>query len=101
MQQAETAPMMLGMAMDAATDDLAHMEDTPAYMTLKHAGLLTTKYRKQCFEDIFDGVDLSANSSKSNNLWQKFIHGYFVCPVVGCVLYNSTHTEFFVPAGHV
>jgi len=101
MQQAETAPMMLGMAMDAATDDLAHMEDTPAYMTLKNAGLLTTKYRKQCFEDIFDGVDLSANSSKANDIKQKCLYGYFVCPIVGCFLYSQTHVEFFVPAGHV
>jgi regulator of protease activity HflC (stomatin/prohibitin superfamily) len=97
---AETAPMMMGMAA-SANDELAHLEDTPAYKTLKEAGILVTKYRKQCFEDIFDGVDLSANSSKSNNLMQKCIYGYYVCPIVGCILYKSTHTEFFVPAGHV
>jgi len=97
---AETAPMMSAMAAEA-NGELAHLEDTPAYKTLKEAGILVTKYRKQCFEDIFDGVDLSANSSKSNNLMQKCIFGYYVCPVVGCIIYKSTHTEFFVPAGHV
>ncbi|CAK0794413.1 unnamed protein product [Prorocentrum cordatum] len=83
------------------SQELAHLEDTPAYKTLKEAGILVTKYRKQCFEDIFDGVDLSANSSKSNDLVQKCIYGYFVCPILGCILYNTTHTEFFVPAGCV
>jgi len=97
---AETAPMMMGMAAEP-NEELAHLEDTPAYKTLKEAGLLVAKYRKQRFEDIFDGVDLSANSSKSNDLLQKCIFGYFVCPLVGCIVYNATHTEFFVPAGCV
>jgi len=92
--------MMMGMAAEPS-EELAHLEDTPAYKTLKEAGLLVAKYRKQRFEDIFDGVDLSANSSKSNDLLQKCIFGYFVCPLVGCIVYNATHTEFFVPAGCV
>jgi len=96
----EAAPMMLGMAAGGGAG-LAHLDDTPSYMTLKQAGLLTTKYRKQCFEDIFDGVDLSANSSKSNDILQKCVYGYYVCPILGCFLYSSSHTEFFVPAGHV
>eukprot|EP00933_Yihiella_yeosuensis_P007305 TRINITY_DN11226_c0_g1_i1.p1 TRINITY_DN11226_c0_g1~~TRINITY_DN11226_c0_g1_i1.p1 ORF type:complete len:527 (-),score=124.77 TRINITY_DN11226_c0_g1_i1:243-1823(-) len=94
----EHAPMMMGMA---GAEDIQHMEDTPAYATLRSAGLLTTTYRKRSFEDIFDGVDLMANSSKSNDLVQKCKYGYYCCPIIGCCAYNCTHTEMFVPAGHV
>jgi len=82
-------------------DELPHMEDTPAYRTLLTAGLLNTTFRKNTFEDIFTGVDLQANSSKGNDLVQKCKFGYFLCPVLGCIVYNATHTEMFVPAGHV
>eukprot|EP00931_Biecheleriopsis_adriatica_P115667 TRINITY_DN91436_c0_g1_i1.p1 TRINITY_DN91436_c0_g1~~TRINITY_DN91436_c0_g1_i1.p1 ORF type:complete len:580 (-),score=133.52 TRINITY_DN91436_c0_g1_i1:483-2063(-) len=83
-------------------NDLQHMEDTPAYATLRRAGLLTTKFRKTCFEDIFDGdTDLSANSSKYNDLVQKCKYCYYCVPGLGCYLYRATHIEFFVPAGHV
>jgi len=77
------------------------MEDTPAYRALLRAGLLKTSFRKNKFEDIFTGVDLQANSSKGNDLVQKFKYGVFCCPVIGCCVYNCTHTEMFVPAGHV
>merc|ERR1719261_311126 len=90
--------MMFGMP---DKEDLQHMEDTPAYATLKKAGLLTTKYRKSSFEDIFDGVDLKASSSKSNDLMQRLKWGVFCCPIVGSLLYRASHVEFFVPAGHV
>merc|ERR1719296_61401 len=98
----EAAPILN--AMDDSNKEgraLAHMEDTPAYRTLLNANLLTTKYRKNCFDDIFVGTDLKANSSKSNDLMQKCKFGYFCCPVIGCALYAATHAEFFVPAGHV
>lgn len=80
---------------------LQHMEDTPAYRTLKTSNLLTTHYRKSKFEDIFEGVDLKANSSKSGDLKKKCLTGYYCCPVIGCCIYNCTHTELFVAAGHV
>merc|ERR1719277_2995636 len=81
--------------------ELAHMEDTPAYRTLLKAGLLNTSFRKKNFEDIFTGIDLKANSSKGNDLVQKCKYGVYCCPVIGCCVYNCTHTEMFVPAGHV
>eukprot|EP00929_Paragymnodinium_shiwhaense_P021402 TRINITY_DN13966_c0_g1_i8.p1 TRINITY_DN13966_c0_g1~~TRINITY_DN13966_c0_g1_i8.p1 ORF type:complete len:193 (-),score=37.53 TRINITY_DN13966_c0_g1_i8:405-983(-) len=95
----EKAPILH--SMEAETVGLSHLEDTPAYRTLLQAGLIETRYRKKCFEDIFEGLDLKANSSKQNDLKQKCLTGYFCCPVIGCFVYNCTHTEFFVPAGHV
>lgn len=80
--------------------ELARLEDTPAYTALLKANLLTTKYRKRSFEEIFTGIDLRANSSKGNDLWQKAYSCYF-CPVIGCLIYSLTHNEFFVPAGNV
>lgn len=92
---------MLG-TMGDCPQPLEHMEDTPAYRTLKQNGLLTTKYRKKTFEDIFEStLDLKANSSKQNNLWEKFKYGVFCCPGVGLAAYRATHTELFIPAGHV
>lgn len=90
------------MAHGAGAGDIRHMEDTPAYRTLRDAGLLETKYRKQRFEDIFDdGLDLKANSTKGNDLTMRCLHGYYVLPIIGCCVYKATHTELFVPAGHV
>merc|ERR1719330_337441 len=94
----EVAPMLVGMQEPAR--GLAHLEDTPAYRTLLQANLLTTAHRKRCFNDIFVGVDLKANSSKYNDCVQKCKSCYF-CPVIGCFIYKSTHIEMFVPAGHV
>jgi len=91
-------PQRLGMA---TGQDLSHMEDTPAYRTMLNAGLLTVVHRKKCFEDIFGGVDLQANSSKGDNLKEKCMYGYFCCPVLGCMIYGVTHSEVFIPAGHV
>lgn len=101
----ETAPMLDAMVPVAGSpadlSEIAHMEDTPAYKTLKQADLLATGYRKKSFEDIFDCGDLKPNSSKQSNMWERFKYGYFCCPVVGAIAYNVTHTELFVPAGHV
>jgi len=80
---------------------LTRLEDAPAYRTLKEKGLITSKYWKACFDDIFVGADLKANSSRSNDLCQRCKYGYYCCPVLGCALYGMTHSEFFVPAGSV
>jgi len=95
----EKAPMMEGMEApcDAA---ITHMEDTPAYIALRDAGILSSQFRKATFEDIFGGIDLRANSSKQNDMCEKAKYCYCV-PVLGCLLYNATHIEMFVPAGHV
>jgi regulator of protease activity HflC (stomatin/prohibitin superfamily) len=98
--QDESAPIMQEMGVAGAVE-LANMEDTPAYRTLVNAGLLTTDYRKSSFEDIFEGVDLKASSSKGNDLLERCKYGYYCCPVIGCILYHCTHTEVFIPAGHV
>jgi len=80
---------------------MSHMEDTPAYRTLVNNNLLTTQYRKKCFEDIFaEGLDLQANSSKNNDLMERIKTGWWI-PGLGCIAYRSCHVEFFVPAGHV
>eukprot|EP00419_Tripos_fusus_P019601 CAMPEP_0172744204 /NCGR_PEP_ID=MMETSP1074-20121228/134558_1 /TAXON_ID=2916 /ORGANISM="Ceratium fusus, Strain PA161109" /LENGTH=515 /DNA_ID=CAMNT_0013575107 /DNA_START=24 /DNA_END=1571 /DNA_ORIENTATION=+ len=82
-------------------NQLSHLEDTPAYRVLLSANLLTTKYRKKTFEDIFTGVDYTANSTKANDMCERCKWGYYWCPILGCILYKCTHTEVFVPAGHV
>eukprot|EP00971_Amphidinium_carterae_P117984 2337301-Amphidinium_carterae.1 len=65
------APAQQG-PMATASQKVQHMEDTPAYRTLKQHNLLTTEFRKQHFEDIFAaGIDLRANSSKENNLMER------------------------------
>lgn len=98
----QCAPEPVMMRTGARADDIMHMEDTPAYRTLLDAGLLETKYRKKRFEDIFDlGLDLKANSTKGNDMTVKCLHGYYLLPVIGCCVYHATHTELFVPAGHV
>lgn len=75
-------------------------EDTPAYEVLKTAGVLCTKYRRDTIDDIFTGKDIKANSSTSNDMWQR-IKSCYCLPGIGCCIYNSTHIESFVPAGHV
>jgi len=98
--EVEKAPFLQTMN-SGAPQELAHLEDTPAYRTLVEANLLTTKYRKQSFEDIFVGKDLKANSTKWNNDVARCKWGYYCCPIIGCMLYNAGHSEFFVDAGHV
>ena len=61
--------------------------------------LLCTQYRRRDVEDIFTGTDLKANSSKDANMKIKLMYGYYCC--VGMPLYNASHVEMFVPAGHV
>lgn len=76
-------------------------EETPAYRALKEAGVLCTRYRRTSVEDIFTGKDLKAESGRANDLKQRLLHGYYCCPIIGCLAYKATHLELFVPAGHV
>jgi len=75
-------------------------EDTPAYEALKAAGVLCSKYRRSSIEDIFTGKDVKANSSAANNIYERLKSCYY-CPIAGCLVYNCSHIETFVPAGHV
>lgn len=95
----ETAPLMMGMARDHAHHD--NYEDTPTYAALQKAGLLCTEFRRKSVEDIFTGGDLNANSSKANDMMERCKFGYYCCPIIGCMLYHTTHLEMFVDASHV
>jgi len=75
-------------------------EDTPAYQVLKNAGVLETKYRRASIDDIFTGKDVKANTSAYEN-WLARLKSCWCVPGLGCCLYNMTHIETFVPAGHV
>lgn len=77
------------------------MEESPAYECMYANKLLTTKYRRSNVSDIFTGVDLKANTDAVQNIRSRCHHGYYCLPLFGACLYNSTHTELFVPAGHV
>ena len=74
-------------------------EETPAYAALRAAGVLCDDHRRHSIEAIFTGVDLAANTDRVTNLTTRA--RYYACPVLGCLLYNATHTELFVPAGCV
>merc|ERR1719473_908583 len=94
---------MNGSATAPPEGELMHrdaFEDTPAYHVLKRAGVLTTKYRRDNVDDIFTGVDVKANSSQGENLMER-MKSCWCLPGIGCMLYNMTHIETFVPAGHV
>mmetsp|Transcript_39513 Transcript_39513/g.104291 ORF Transcript_39513/g.104291 Transcript_39513/m.104291 type:complete len:428 (-) Transcript_39513:861-2144(-) len=90
-RQAEDVPLLQEIHREA-------YEDTPAYEVLKNAGVLETKYRRSTIDDIFTGADVKANTSQSDNLWKRLMSLYY-CG--GCCIYNCTHIETFVPAGHV
>jgi regulator of protease activity HflC (stomatin/prohibitin superfamily) len=87
-------------SMDDKGNDMPLMEDSPSYAILKSHGMLTTEYRKSSFEDIFSPIDFKANSSHSGNWMARFASCWCI-PGVGCAMYNATHTEMFVPSGHV
>jgi len=97
----ENVPMLHSLPPTTVGQPLSHLEDTPAYLALMKANLLQTKYRKKSFDDIFEGVDLKANSSNANDCKQRCLFGYYCCPIIGCALYKCSHLEFFIPAGHV
>jgi len=78
----------------------AHFEDTPAYKALKEAGVLCREHRRCSVDDIFTGRDLTANTDARQNIMERMHYGWCI-PGLGCCLYDSTHTEMFVPAGHV
>eukprot|EP00316_Scyphosphaera_apsteinii_P000988 CAMPEP_0119315806 /NCGR_PEP_ID=MMETSP1333-20130426/37246_1 /TAXON_ID=418940 /ORGANISM="Scyphosphaera apsteinii, Strain RCC1455" /LENGTH=521 /DNA_ID=CAMNT_0007321273 /DNA_START=39 /DNA_END=1604 /DNA_ORIENTATION=+ len=75
-------------------------EDTPAYKALNDAGVLTTTYRRKDVSDIFTGVDVRANATQQSNMMAR-LKSCWCIPGIGCCLYNMSHIETFVPAGHV
>lgn len=76
-------------------------EDTPSYAALQRYGLLNSKFRKDCFEDIFDDGDLSPNSSSSQTFLSKMKWGVYWTPGCGFILYKILHSEVTVPPGFV
>ena len=48
--------------------NMDNKEDTPAYKALSEAKVLCTDHRRSDIESIFTGIDLKANSSKTNNI---------------------------------
>ena len=41
-----------------------------------------------------------ANSDSVSDIKERCKYGYYCIPLLGACLYNLTHTELFVPAGH-
>ena len=74
-------------------------EDTPAYAALAKAGVLSLQYRRESVAGIFTGEDIKAGSDSYNN-WKVCIK-WSMFPIIGCIAYNYTVSEFFVKAGHV
>jgi regulator of protease activity HflC (stomatin/prohibitin superfamily) len=82
--------------------EVAQAEDTPAYAVLQQYKLLDASYRKEHFDDIFDSSDdLTANSSRADNIRKRFKWGVYWTPGCGFILYRIFNTEVVVPPGHV
>ena len=99
-----TSSMVISRGDDEAVFEatvVAHSEDTPSYGILNQYGLLTTKYRKAVFDDLFESGDLKPNSTLSSNMVKRCLYGYYFIPCFGCCLYNLLNTELVVPAGNV
>jgi len=77
---------------------VAHAEDTPSYACLNRFNLLTTKYRKVNFDDLFEAGDFKANSTLSANMRKRCCWSIFPC---GFCVYNFFNNEMTVPSGHV
>jgi hypothetical protein len=71
------------------------MEDNPVYAVLQAYKLFETMYRKERFEDLFDGqLDLTAHSSSEDN-WKKLMKwGVYWIPGCGFVLFVSQSSSF-------
>lgn len=82
---------------DHDTDVQQRREDSKAYTALRENNMLTTRYRRETVEAIFQGDDLQSNTSHWDNIVKRFQLGAYCC----CPFYGCTHTEFFVPAGQV
>mmetsp|Transcript_1275 Transcript_1275/g.4303 ORF Transcript_1275/g.4303 Transcript_1275/m.4303 type:complete len:562 (-) Transcript_1275:90-1775(-) len=91
------SPQSLTMDHRTEEEKVGHAEDTPAYETLKEAGVLCTAHRRTSVGDIFTGLDLQANTDAMKNIKLRLAYGCGGC----CCVYACTHTELFVPAGHV
>jgi hypothetical protein len=72
-------------------------EESPAYEALRVLGLLTTQYRRNSVEEIFTGIDIKSNTDHYNNIKLRCLNCAYCLPCWYC----CTHTELFVPAGHV
>jgi len=92
-------PLLAPGAMMMQAHKTAKAEDTPAYASLQAAGVLCTDHRRNSIEAIFTGLDLAANTDRRKNISARL--PFYACPILGCCLYNATHTELFVPAGCV
>ena len=94
---APDCPPLAKMDRVGGDDGVMSGEDTPAYTALKHARVLCSEFRRGSVDDIFTGLDLSANTDRIKNIHKRVWSGYYCLPC----LYCATHTELFVPAGHV
>mmetsp|Transcript_1778 Transcript_1778/g.2556 ORF Transcript_1778/g.2556 Transcript_1778/m.2556 type:complete len:560 (-) Transcript_1778:149-1828(-) len=81
-------------------DKIFHAEDTPAYRVLQEYNLLTTSFRKDSYEEIFNEYDFDPNSTKSANCLMS-TGCCFVLPFIGSIVYHMTRQEAVVPPGHV
>jgi regulator of protease activity HflC (stomatin/prohibitin superfamily) len=72
-------------------------EESPAYEAMRQNGLLATQYRRSSVEEIFTGIDIKSNTDHKNNIKLRCMYGGYCFPCI----YGCTHTELFVPAGHV
>lgn len=59
--------------------------------------LLTTQYRRNDVDQIFTGLDMKSNTDQVANIRLRCLHCAYCLPCI----YHCTHTELFVPAGHV
>eukprot|EP00606_Chrysophyceae_sp_TOSAG23-5_P001169 GSChrysophyteH2.ASY1.ANO1.856.1 assembled CDS len=88
----------------SSTNDDDHQvqrgEDTPAYLALEKAGVLSTQYRRDSTAEIFTGDDIKANSDSYNN-WKVWLSYNCLLPGIGCIAHSCIVSEFFVKAGHV
>mmetsp|Transcript_24987 Transcript_24987/g.29521 ORF Transcript_24987/g.29521 Transcript_24987/m.29521 type:complete len:523 (+) Transcript_24987:68-1636(+) len=87
------------MNMNRAEDSKSNKlyEDSPAYAILSANNLLTTQYRRNSVEEIFTGIDIKSNTDQVQNIRLRCMYGAYCLPCI----YALTHTELFVPAGHV
>lgn len=72
-------------------------EESPAYKVLIENNLLSTQYRRDDVDQIFTGLDMKSNTDQVQNIKLRCMHCAYCLPCI----YHCTHTELFVPAGHV
>ncbi len=72
-------------------------EHTPAYSVLKEHSLLVTAFRKETFDDIFTGDDLSPNSSLAQNFAKRWKWGESVFRLYSECYGRSETFSYFLP----